>query len=213
MEYFTLENDLKEIQAAKAKTRKRIFISLSIIVLLVLMRTAGVITLEYYKAYFQANHASQKTILEVSGEDARQESKRSSIKTDNKDFKWNLGFNFRFWSGNSSDKTGEYSEDKEYLAELIKKKLAGEGNLNNRFEVSVEKLEMSGLYWFPLVKKGKSSYGVSFGKGFPETYSANFSGEIDLEVYGFCTIDRLKKDVAEKIAKTVVDSTKDDYKK
>jgi hypothetical protein len=213
MEYFTLENDLKEIQVTKARTRKRVFISLIIIVLLVLMRTTGVITLEYYKAYFQGNHAVQYTILEVGGEEARQESKRSSIKSDNEDFKWNLGFNFKFWSKSLSDKTGEYLTDKEYVAELIKKKLAAERNLNNRHEVLVEQLEMSGLYWFPLVKKGTGSYRISVGRGFPESYSANFSGEIDLEVHGFCTIDRLKKNIAEKIAKTVVDSIKDDYKK
>jgi hypothetical protein len=213
MEYFTLENDLKEIQASKAKTRKRIFASLTVIVLLVLMRTSGVLTLEYYKAYFQGKHDFRKTILETEEEGTRLESKWSSIKTDNKDFYWNLGLDFKFRSGSLPDKTSEYLPDKEYLAELIEKRLAGERNLDNNFEVSVKKLEMTGLYWFPLVKKGASAYQISVGKGFSDAYSANYSGEIDLEVHGFCTIDRLKKNIAENIAKTVVDSIKDDYKK
>jgi hypothetical protein len=217
MEYFTLENDLKEIQASKAKSRKLIFISLTIIAALALMRAFGVITLEYHKAYFQGNHQAQKEILKLDGEDAWQDAKWNSIKSNDEDFKWELGFDFKFLSRSPADKKDEYSGDKKYLEELIKEKLAGERNLNGRFEVCsvlVGRLEMTGLYWFPLVKNAKSSYRVSVeNRVFQDIYSANFSGEINSEVYGFCTIDRLKKNIAEKIAKTIVDSIKDDYKK
>jgi len=72
---------------------------------------------------------------------------------------------------------------------------------------------MSGLYWLPLYKTGKSSYHVVIeNKNFRDIYSADFSGEFDFQTPGFCTVDALKKIIAEKTADLVVKSIKNDYK-
>jgi len=213
MEYFTLSEDLEEIQSSKAKLRGRIFVGLIIIILFFLLRNLGFITVEYNKAYFKGKHENRKEIHEVY-DDAKtgtinNNTKTGNIDTDDKQVYWSFGIHF---------KGGDFSlDEKEYLEKLIREKLSKEKILSRQFEfsaISIQKLEMSGGYWLPLIKSGKSSYRISVeNMVFKNTYFADFSGEIDLEVHGLCTTADLKKNVAEKIAKIIFDSIKEDYKK
>ena len=220
MEYSTLAEDSERVQISKTKIRNRILISLIILIIFVLMRGFGMIAIEYNKGYFKGNHEVKKQIYELSnsGNTASQETKNNKITTDDKDSYWNLGFNFKFLSLSSPNGTKDYLEnEKNYLERLIKEKISKEQILNENFEsalVSVKELNVFGLYWFPLIKNGKSSYQIIFQNSYYQnTYSAEFSGETDFEIYGFCSNDKLEKIIAEKIAKIVVESIKDDYKK
>ncbi len=213
MEYFTLSEDLEEIHSSKAKLRNRIFVGLVIVILFFLLRNLGFITIEWSKSYFNGKHKNRKEIHEIynNGKTGtiNNNTKTGNLSTDDKDFYWSFGIDF---------KGGDFSQnEKEYLEKLIREKLSKEKFLSSHFEfsvISIQKLEMSGGYWLPLIKNGKSSYRISVENTvFENTYSADFSGEIDLEVYGFCTTAELKKNIAEKIAKIVVDSIKEDYKK
>ena len=183
------------------------------------MRGFGMITIEYNKGYFKGNHEVKKDIFELrdGGKKFNKETKNNKINTKDEDFYWNLGFSLKFSSLIPQSKNKDKVENENsYLEKLIKEKIAKETILSKNFEsasVSVKELNMSGLYWFPLIKNGKSSYRIIVeNRYYQNTYSAQFSGETYLEVYGFCSNDELKKIIAEKIAKIVVESIKDDYK-
>lgn len=160
--------------------------------------------------FFQGNHSSRKEVFEenTNGEKAEQNNKRENLTTDSNDFHWNLGIKFKLPESSL--------ERKEFLEKLIKTKIAKEKRLSQQFEFSVvlvEKSDLTGLYWFPFVKNGKSAYKISVeNKFYNDSYSANFVGDFDFQVYGFSTIDNLEKSNADKIAKIVVDSIKNDYK-
>lgn len=211
MEYFTLADDLEEIRSSKAKRIKRIPIVTAIIILFVSMRGLGLITIEYNKKYFHENHIIQKEILGSYGERFNEDDKHDDFEIDATDFNKHFGFQFGFFSA-----AGE-TDGKKYLEKLIKDNISKEKSIDKRFEfatVTVKKFEMSGPYWLPLIKNGKSLYRVFVdNKISDDTYSANFSGKIDFEVHGICTVDSLEKNIAGKIAKIVVDSIKNDYKK
>jgi hypothetical protein len=219
MEYFTLAEDLEEIKSAKSKTRNRILITLSILIMFFLLRGIGGITIEYNKGYFVGKHEVKKEIYELydGGRNANQEIKNNKINTKDNDFHRDLGFSFRLFPSDSQKNDDNLKTEKNYLERLIKEKISKERIISRNLEyaaVSVKKLEMSGLYWFPLIKKGKGSYQIIVeNRHYKNTYSATFSGEIDLEVYGICSSDKLEKIIAEKIAKIVVESIEDDYKK
>lgn len=219
MEHFTLAKDLKEIRSAKSKTRNRILIALSILITLFLLRGIGAITIEHNKSYFTGRHEVEKEIYKLydSGSKANRETEHNIINANDTDFHRDWGVSFRFVSSNSQKENDYLISEKSNLEMLIKEKISENKILSGNFEyasVSVRELEMSGLYWVPLIKNGKSSYRIIVeNRYYQNSYSAAFSGELDLEVHGICSNDKLKEIIAEKIAKTVVKSIEDDYKK
>ena len=220
MEYFTLAEELEEVKRTKIRFTKRFLLFPLILLLFLLLRGMGFITIEYNKVFLNGNHQIHKNIYEenLKQNRANQETKNSNIETTDKDSYWEWAFKLRGNFINSQDEISNYpSDENEYLEELIKQKISKENSLSKQFEfteISVKKFEMSGFYWFPIIKSGKSSYVINIQNNFNQnTYSADFSGEINLEVYGLCTIDKLEKIVSEKIAKIVVESIENDYKK
>jgi len=219
MEYFTLADDLEEIQSSKMKLRNSIFVIAGLVILFLLFRGLGFITIEYNKVYLQGNHVAQKEILEVYNEGKTGKQSKNRSKLDSKDEISNSEWGFQIgFSSPSKNKTDNDFQNKEkYLERLIKDKISQEKSLSSKFEfafVSVEKFEITGAYWLPLIKSGKIAYRISVeNKYYEDTYSANFSGDFELEVYGICTVDKLEKIIIEKIANIAVDSIKDDYKK
>ena len=207
MEYFTLSEDLEKIRASKIKSRNRILTGLSIMILFFTLRGFGIIAIEFNRYNMTGNHQSSKKMSEDYGGRGTINSKNENLKTDDKYINWELKFNSQISGGAQN----------EYLEKLIKAKLSEEKFLSRQFEfavVSVEKLEKSGVYWLPLIKSGKNKYLISVrNKVFNDEYSAVFAGETDFEVYGLCTVNKLDKIIAEKIAQIVVKSIKEDYKK
>lgn len=220
MKYFTLAEDFEELQKSTSKQKRRIFIFLVVLIIIPLMRGFGIITFEYYKANFHGNHTAVKESLVFNDNYSSfvNNKKNSTLETADEISHWNLGFSFKLSNSFSGDKKKQVTEnEKDYLENLIKEKIAGESLLSEQFKsvaVSVKKFDMSGLYWLPLIKNGNTSYRITIKNEFlKDNYSVDFSGEFDLEVYGFCSVSNLKKTVAEKISNVVVKSVKEDYKK
>ncbi len=219
MEYFTLANDLEE--AKSLTTKKKIWIlSMGLLTAFLLLRGFGAITIEFYKGCFRENHEIKKDITEYfdGGTRVSENTKHSEIKNETKESYRNFGFSLGFPRFDSLPENSTYQvKETSYLEKLIRKEIAKNKTLGNNFEsaaISLKKFEMSGLYWFPLVKAGESSYQILIENSYyQDTYFADFSGSIDFEVYGFCTRDVLEQTISEKIAKTVVKSIEDDYKK
>lgn len=207
MEYFTLSEDLEKNRASKIKSRNRIIIGLSVIILFFSLRGFGIISIQYNKSYLVGNHQIDKKMSEEYDGTGTVNSKNAQLKTNDEDSYRELGVRFKVGDGTQT----------EYLEKLIKEKISEEKVLNRQFEfavVFVEKLETSGFYWLPLAKSGRNNYRISVkNRFFKDDYVAVFTGETDFEVYGLCTIDKLDKIIAEKIAKIVVKSIKEDYKK
>jgi hypothetical protein len=210
MEYFTLSEDLEGIQSSKLKLRNHLIAVLGLIVLFFTIRGFGLLTIEYNRVYLQGKHENRKEIQESYNDGTgRVNTNDGSLKTNDDRTNWNLGFNF---------KASEFlTDEKVYLEKLVKQRISNDKSLSRQFEfsvIAVEKLETSGAYWLPLIKKGTSSYRVSVeNRFFSDTYSADFTGDIDFEIYGLCTVKKLNGIIADKIAKIVVDSIKEDYKK
>jgi len=213
MEYFTLANDLEEIQSSKLKSKIAVFISLIVILFFFLIRSFGIITVEYNKVFFNSRHQINKSFTEYYSENNQEMGKvsntSSSLKNEDEDFYQDLGFN--------TNNTEYIQNEKSFLEELIKEKLSNEKVLNDRFtnsKIYIEEMELTGNYWLPIIKHGKSTYKLSIeNKFYDDIYSAQFSGEFDFEVYGICSINKLQKVTAKKIADIVVKSIKKDYKK
>ncbi|HQU82212.1 MAG TPA: hypothetical protein PKY59_03755 [Pyrinomonadaceae bacterium] len=213
MEYFTLAEDLEEIRASKLKLRMVTFVSLGVILIFFLLRGLGIVTVEYNKVFLNSHHQINKLFTEYYSENSQEMGKvnntSDNLKNEDRDFYWNVGFN---------TKNADYIQnEKSFLENLIREKFSKEKVLNDRFtnsSIFIEKIEVSGNYWLPIIKNGKSIYKLSIeNKFYDDTYSAQFSGEFDFEVYGICSINKLQKVTAEKIADIVVKSIKKDYKK
>jgi hypothetical protein len=213
MEFFTLSEDLDEIRHAKSILRNRIIGILVVVAAFLSLRGFDSITIEYNKAYFKGSHQISKDFTETFyvGDNARGNINSTSAKltTDDKDFYSKWGFRRK-----SDD---SMPDDRTLLVRTIKEKLVKEASLEKRFEFSavrVDKINMSGGYWFPLIKNGKFFYRVSLDNRFyKDTYSATFTGEIDLGICGVCSLGELKRIIADKIADVVVKAIKEDYKK
>ena len=220
MEYFTLADDLEEINSIRAKKLKKWALLLIVVPLFFLLRSVGIVTIEYSKGYFVEKHNVNKEAEKFYAEGTKviDSTTNSVITQDDTTLYRELGFGFRMPFSDSKIKVDNYFEDeKTYLEKIITEKFSKDEVLKENFSsatAAVQKLDINGLYWFPLIKNGKISYqAVVRNKYSQNTYSAKFSGEIELAVYGFCTTDRLKKEIAEKIGKVIVKSVKDDYKK
>jgi len=210
MKYFTLSEDLEEIQSSKLKLRNRIIGGLGLLILFFVLRSLGLLSIEYNKVYLHGEHQNRKEISEYyNNGTGSKNTNNATLKTNDDDFYRQFGFSSKF---------RDFSPpENESLEKLIKEKISKERVLSRQFDfsaVSVKNLEMSGAYWLPLIKKGTNSYRIFVeNRYFQDTYSADFTGDIAFEVHGICTVENLNRIMADKIAKIVVDSIKNDYKK
>lgn len=222
MDTFTLKNDWDEIQSSRNKRRTRLFLILSVFVLIFGLRGLDIITFEIYKGYIESkgNNITNNIFKRyANGTIGRHSSSASQEGSNQEIFNRKIGFSLSSQSPDSENLQQEHRANNNlFLEKIIKDELLKEKRLKDRFEysyISAEKYEISDRYWFPLMKKGNTFYRVIIRSqeniDYYEVYEVTFSGEIDFDIYGACTIGELKKVISEKIALQVVESIKKDF--
>lgn len=211
MEYFSLEDDFKELDAVRRKRRWRIICVFAVAAVL-LARPAGLFTIELAKASTKETHEYQSiATFRVDDDRLTQKTGRGNMKRDSinsfRQIGFSLGGRLQVSQANPIDDLAN-----SVTKAITKESLGGSGFRN--ITVSVERLDIVGWYWMPLFKNGTASYRAVAKIGSEDyEFTGNFSGVISFDVIGVCSNDKLEMLLSERIALAVADSIKNEHKK
>ncbi len=216
MEYFTLEADRRDIRRFGIIFSSKKVIILGIITLFLLARATGMIKIEYNWLYADGDHQYGREMGKTTFNHLEGTGK---IKTANKNDHLNISDKDRNWKAEihlGGPKLEDCRSEEECLRKAIQRRFRESGELarlSDEAMISVDSLETSGAYWVPFIKNGKASYSISVEeRSDRQTFTGHFSGSIDFNVYGICSVGDLQTIISEKIAKTVTETVIKDYK-
>lgn len=212
MEYFSLKNDWDEINAARTNRVKKVVIGIALVGLLILVRVAGFLTLEYHDLIIKSENSSTRETFSLTPDQSRgTQNTMTGRATGTEDGSyWNAGINLHLPDIFRRDLIADRNKDE--LESVIRERLSKEGL--GFLKVRVNKIEVSGSYRVPLLKSGQGKFDVSVDNGAAvQKYSGNFSGKLDFEARGICSVGNLKKRLADKISDIIVRTVKEDFEK
>lgn len=183
--------------------RKKIWLVILALAILSVLRESGCVNLHYsnskFKDQMQTNLYSK--FYEYKGEKQQltTERKTSNYETNLTDNSWNLGFH-------TTSQTNIFTDFEEQLKKNFEH--------NERFNVEIQEVELSGLYWFPLYKAGSCKYQfyVESVGGKLIIYRGTAQGKIDFSVAGISSASEVKEKLSKQIAKIVIENVEKEIK-
>lgn len=173
-------------------TQKRIAVAVMALLVVCLLREIGLLTLSLYTSRSNSSMAStaQKT---GTGKPASKASGTAVVVHVSRPLKYSV------------ETRGDPVAGKT-IRQLLEKQAGGNPSL---VRVAVTDLTVGGLYWLPLYKTGTCRFSatMSGATASSEQYKGTMSGNVDLNVIGFCSAYQFRqilgKDIGQKINKEV----------
>lgn len=173
-------------------------------------RSAGVLELDLNRSYFQSKSFSRQKKAKTTPLNLASPTETKNEYDETFDIRTSsVGLNFEVKAAIGKCVGDPERED---LAALVKQRLEGEDfHFSN---IRVEELDMSGLYWVPLLKNGTRKFAISIDEQLADgIYTANFKGSYDFTIYGICSTSAINRIVAQSISNRIVKTVKDDFEK
>lgn len=98
-----------------------------------------------------------------------------------------------------------------YLAEVVRARLAEKVLSESPVRISIQRFELAGSYWRPLLKTGSFTYDLTIedsSGGEWRTNDCALSGRVDFSMKGLSSVRELENMLAEDVAKQVVETMK-----
>lgn len=183
---------------------RKIWLVIFALAIFLMLREGGYINFQYSTGKFndQMQTDLYSKFYEYEGDKQQliAERKTGNYESDVNENSWKLGFQ-------TTSQTNIFTDFKKQLQKHLES--------SERVSMDVHKVELSGLYWFPLYKVGscKYSFDVEIVGAKSRIYRGTVQGKIDFAVSGISSVNEVKKELSMQIAKILSENVQKEIKK